>query len=117
MVTKGHGLSVDDIDWSCPADLEPYEKAYKLEQKEIDARLYSMGLYNKIAFEVVMSHVSAGFSGKKSKAKYLEKPLLDLLDFEKEKNGNKESNEEVAVFEMHKRIKALKEQGLPESPI
>ncbi len=35
---------------------------------------------------------------------------------EKRENGNKESNEEIAVFEMRKRINLLRKQGLPEGP-
>ena len=67
---------MDDIDWSCPADLEPYAKAYKLEKREQDAQAHSMGLYNKIAFEVVMAHYGAGLAGKKSDAEYIKEPFL-----------------------------------------
>ena len=41
MVTKGYGLTVHDIDMSCPADLEPYAKAYKLEQDNMDALMWA----------------------------------------------------------------------------
>ena len=30
MVTKGYGFTVDDIDWSCPSELEPYAKAHNM---------------------------------------------------------------------------------------
>ena len=33
-VTKGYGLTVHDIDWSCPTDLHPYELAYELEDQK-----------------------------------------------------------------------------------
>lgn len=46
-----------------------------------DERDYMHGLYVMRAFDVVMSHFGAGLSGKKSKAKYYDKPLLS--DFEK----------------------------------
>lgn len=76
MVTKGYGFTVEDIDWSCPADLEPYAKAHKLEIQEKDSGMYFMGAYNKIAFEVVMAHFGAGLGGKKSDAEYLKEPFM-----------------------------------------
>lgn len=118
MVTKGYGLKPHDIDWSCPADLEPYSKEYQLEERKIDERLYSAGLYNKIAQEVVMAHFGAGLAGKKSKAEYPKEPFLLRNTAEKQnKNTYNESQEEIAVFEMKQRIKALRAQGLPESPL
>lgn len=48
---------------------------------------------------------------------YIEKPILQSsISEEKTENTNKESQEEIAVFEMKQRIKALRAQGLPESP-
>lgn len=76
MVTKGYGFAVDDIDWSCPADLEPYAKAHKIEMQEKDSGMYFMGAYNKIAFEVVMAHFGAGLAGKKSDAEYPKEPFM-----------------------------------------
>ena len=69
-------MTVEDIDWSCPTDLEPYAKARNLEIREIDAFLHSAGAYNKIAYEVVMAHFGAGLAGKKSDAKYVEHPFM-----------------------------------------
>lgn len=86
-----------DIDWSCPSDLEPYAKAHNLEEREIDSRLYNMGIYNKIAYEVVMSHFGAGIAGKRSSAKYIEEPLLRIMD--KNKPLTKEEKQrEVDMF-------------------
>lgn len=114
MVTKGYGFTVDDIDWSSPADLESYEKAHKMEIENFDMQMYCMGMYNKLAYEVVMAHFGAGLAGKRSNAKYINKPFLQN---EIKDNGNPESQEEVAVFEMKQRINALKKKGLPESPM
>ena len=36
MITKGYGLSIEDIDYSSPADMEAYAKAYQLEEKHKD---------------------------------------------------------------------------------
>lgn len=88
-MTKGYGITVEEIDWSCPADLEPYAKAKNLEMREIDAYMHSMGFYNNIAFEVVMSHFGAGLAGKKSDAKYIEHPLM-----QNEKTGEELTEEE-----------------------
>lgn len=98
MVTKGHGFTVDDIDWSCPADLEPYEKAHREEIKEADSLLYSAGLYNKIAFEVVMSHFAAGLANKKSKAEYLDKPLLAQIEEKSKPMKEKELQKQRELF-------------------
>ena len=75
-MTKGYGITVEEIDWSCPADLEPYAKAKKLEMRQIDSYMHSMGFYNNMAFGVVMAQFGAGLSGKKSDAKYIERPLM-----------------------------------------
>lgn len=115
LVTKGYGFSINDINWSCPADLDPYAKAYKLQIQQQDSQMYSMGIYNKIAYEVVMAHFGAGLAGKNSKVEYIDKPFLQ--EVKNTNNKNKESKEEIAIFEMKQRIKTLRQQGLPESPI
>lgn len=113
MVTKGYGFTVDDIDWSCPADLEPYAKAHKLEVMENDSIIHAVcGNYVLSAVSVAVEHCLAG---RKAKSKYIDKPIMQ--EIEKENSIYKESNEEVAVFEMKQRINVLRKQGLPESPI
>lgn len=113
MVTKGYGLTVHDIDWSCPADLEPYAKAHKQETLENDSLMHAWwGRYGLSAVSVAVEHCLAG---KKAKSKYIEKPILQ--ETEKMHSGYKESNEEVAVFEMKQRTKLLRQSGLPESPM
>ncbi len=104
LATKGYGLSVDDIDWSSPADMEPYLRAYKVQKNEQDLLQWQMGQYMAAAVSCVFP-----------KGKYPKKPMFQVEDNFK-KNGNKESKEEIAVFEMKQRIKALRMQGLPESP-
>lgn len=52
---------------------------------------------------------------KNSKEEFIKEPLLSEVS-EKE-TSYKESNEEIAVFEMKQRIKLLEKQGLPQSPI
>lgn len=100
MVTKGYGFTVDDIDWSCPADLEPYAKAHNLELMERDAQMHSMGKYNEIAFSVVMAHFGAGLAGKDSQAEYIEKPFMQMDD------PNRELTEEEKQIEIKRFIEA-----------
>lgn len=97
---------------SCPKELEPYDIAHKkqLEEQDLLQHLW-WGSYGLSAVSVAVEHCLAG---KKAKSKYIEKPTL--FKEEVAENGYKESQEEVAVFEMKQRIEALRQQGLPESP-
>ena len=72
-MTKGYGFTIDDIDWSCPADLEPYGKAYKLQMQQQDSQLYTMGIYTLSAVAVAVEHC---FAGEKAKTKYIKEPFL-----------------------------------------
>ena len=53
--------------------------------------------------------------GSASRAKYIEKSLNEQYSKDNEPKY-KESNEEIAVYEMNQRINALRQSGLPESP-
>lgn len=82
IVTKGYGFSISDIDESCPADLEPYNKAYKLEQKTNDSLVYAwFGEYFRSALGAMFD----------SKEKYAEKPILsremDQYDIQQEREA------------------------------
>lgn len=113
MVTKGYGLTINDIDQSCPADLEAYEKAHNKELEEQDYMQHMWwGNYGISALYFAFEHC---IGGKKSKSKYIKSPILSK-EIQKV-NGYKESQEEVAIFEMKQRIELLRKQGLPESPI
>lgn len=75
MVTKGYGLTVNDIDWSCPSDLEPYAEAHKLEMSEMDNYIYSVfGTYGISALMFAIEHNLA----KNPKLEYMKKPMLNL---------------------------------------
>lgn len=117
VATKGYGISIDRIDMSCPTDMEPYIKAYKEELKEKDHLMWLQGQYFASALDATVCN-SEIWRGKHGKAhEYIKKPILQSMDDETKDNGYTESNEETAVFEMKQRIKALRSQGLPESPI
>lgn len=79
--TKGYGLSVYDIDQSCPADLEPYAQAHKLQVQEQDRQMHTMGMYTLSAVSVSIGNC---LLGKKSKLKYVEKPFLQETERKKE---------------------------------
>lgn len=113
MVTKGYGLTVNDIDQSCPSDLEPYAKAHDKELEEQDYMQHMWwGNYGISALKTTLEHL---FAGRKAKSKYIEKPIL--FEETSKENGYTESQEEVAVFEMKQRIELLRQKGLPESPM
>ena len=84
MVTKNYGFTVDDIDWSCPADLEPYAKAHEKEIKEKDNLMWQMGLYVQSAVATAIEH---NFAGKKAKSEYLKHPIHEMIEEEELKNN------------------------------
>lgn len=95
MVTKGYGFAVDDIDWSCPADLEPYAKAYNMEQKHNDNMAWlQCGNYLLSAFSVALEHCLAG---NKAKSEYIKEPLFSRID---EMELSQDERDERALKEM-----------------
>ncbi len=74
-MTKGYGLSVEDINGSSPSDLSPYTRAYKLALQEKDSYVWAVyGTYGKGALSSVLD---SAFNGRKANSKYPEKPLMD----------------------------------------
>ena len=59
---------------SCPVDIECYHEAEILREKRSDRERWHMGMYNLNAFSVALS---TALNGRKSKAKYIDKPLLE----------------------------------------
>lgn len=117
MVTKGYGLTVSDIDGSCPSDLEPYAKAHKLEVMENDQMIHAIcGNYIMSAVSVAIDHC---FSGEKAKSKYIQEPLMS-----KEFENYGMTEEEIYEKEMKKALlveerwmMSGKQKGLPETII
>lgn len=83
LATKGYGLSVDDIDWSSPADMKPYLKMHKEELKEKDYLAWLQGQYNLSAVSVAVEHCLAG---RKAKSKYIEKPIMQEIEEKRQEN-------------------------------
>lgn len=89
MITKGYGFSINDIDWACPADLEPYAKAHNLEITERDSLVYSwIGYY---ALSAVSVAVERNLHGKKSKSKFVDKTISQLIKDQIYKSNNDRS--------------------------
>ena len=116
-MTKGYGFSVNDIDWSSPADLEPYAKAHKLELQENDSIAYAIcGNYVLSAISVAIDHC---VHGKKAKSEYIKESLLSKA-FEndgltEEEIYKKELKKALLAEELW--IKAGRKKGLPETII
>lgn len=85
LATKGYGFTVDDIDWSCPADLEPYGKAYELETKQIDYLSWIAGQYTLSAVSVAVEHCLAG---NKARLQYIEMPIMQQMEEEEYESRN-----------------------------
>lgn len=93
MVTKGYGLTIDDIDNSSPADLKPYADAYYLERKTKDADAWSWcGNYVMSAVVVAVDHV---LNGRKAESQYISEPVLQ------------DTNEEMTQDELQREREAL----------
>ena len=96
MVTKGYGLSLHDIDWSCPSELEPYAKAHSMERKEKESLVQAwVGSYGINAFVVALDKV---MNGRKSTAKYTETTLIAKAEEENRPLTQEEIERQRAIF-------------------
>ena len=76
---------------STPAELKPYLEAEKIRQKRRDAELWQAGIYQTSA---TFTAVVNALMGKKSKAEYIKKPLLESAEEEEKKKQSKILTEE-----------------------
>lgn len=98
-ITKGYGFTVEDINWSCPTELKPYEDAYLLRLKEHDTQMYMQGLYFR---EALLSSVCNNSLWMKSGSKpyqYPEKTYTEMMEEEK-RNENMTDEEKKRQTEM-----------------
>lgn len=102
-MTKGYGLSAHDIDWSCPADLEPYAEAHRLEKNMEDAGRWQLGQY-----------ITAAISCISPKGKYPKKPMFQI---EKEKEEITEKDIKMAILTEQRYMAMAVNKGLPETII
>ena len=68
---------------STPAELKPYLEAEKIRQKRKDAELWQAGIYQTSA---TFTAVANALMGKKSKAEYIKKPLLESEEEKKKQS-------------------------------
>lgn len=104
MVTKGYGLTVDDIDWSCPADLQPYADTYILSQKIKDEEMWRMGLYTYSAVATAVEH---NLAGKKAKSSYIKKPFMQDKEILKNKEIPEEKRKEMENYKLAMSLKIM----------
>lgn len=103
LATKGYGLSVDDIDWSCPADMEPYLKAYRIKKNEQDTFQWQLGQYMAAAISCVFP-----------KGKYPKKPMFQI-----EENAGEITERDIqkAILTEQRYMAIAIGKGLPETII
>lgn len=103
---------MEDFKHLNPKKLEYCFKGYKMRREMEDREAWlNWGAYGTSALIFSIDHC---LNGKKAQSKYIEEPIQSKN--EEKEPAYKESNEEIAIWEMKQRIKALREQGLPESP-
>lgn len=87
-------MSVEDIDWSCPADMEPYLKAHEEELKEKDYFAWLSNQYTLSAVSVAVEHCLAG---RKAHSEYIKEPILKTAEKNKPLTED-EKQKEVDLF-------------------
>lgn len=110
-------LGVDyDLFWHLsPKKLETFIKSYKIKREMLDEQMWYMGQYIMSALDSTVCNAFRKRSA--SGGKYFEKPIFYNLEENTKENNYKESQEELAVFEMKKRTKMLEKHGLSQSPM
>ncbi len=104
-----------DVFWNLnPKKLESFEIAYKNKRHIEDEKMWYMGQYIMSAIDATICN--AFRKHRSDGGEYIEKPFMQKEIVKKEKNNYKESQEQIAVYEMKKRTKLLEKQGLPPSP-
>lgn len=95
MVTKGYGLTIDDIDWSCPAELEPYAKAHNLNLEEQDTLSWELGIYFNSA---IRSALDSMFNGRDAKIEYMKEPIFSHIGEERKELSEEKKDRQVDLF-------------------
>lgn len=107
-------ISITEFWEMTPKEFNAVYKGYKLRMKIRDEEMYMQGLYNKIAYDVSLSHFGASLVGKTSKAEYLKQPFLSLIKDKKELTAEQQAIRDMAVWDMW--AHRFQNSGLPPSP-
>lgn len=97
------GVPEERIMDGTPKDLEPFKEAYRKKQMMDDEKAWRENQYNLLATSVAISRT---LYGKKSKAKYIEKPFLQLE--EENRQEEKDLTEKEKKNERNKLLAKLK---------
>lgn len=77
-ITKGYGITVSDIDNSCPSEMMPYQRAFEKSFEYEDEKAWLHGYYTYLAIGVVLSNA---FSKKGAKqAEYPKMPRMQEVE-------------------------------------
>lgn len=103
LMTKGYGLSVENIDWSSPADMEPYLKAHIAELRERD---YLAWISNQYTLSAVLVAVEHNLAGRKAKSKYIKEPIMGQIEGQDREMSEDELQKQRELFVA--RLQAMK---------
>lgn len=106
------GIHIDEFKKMTPKQLELCVQGYNMRQIREDHNMWTW--FGNYATSAVYVAIDTFIHGRKATSKFIEKAVMSLEEEREPKY--KESNEEVAVYEMKQRIRILRESGLPESP-
>lgn len=86
------GVTKEEFFDSTPKELNCYILAEEMLQKRRDAERWQMGMYNMSAFSVSLGKA---LSGRKSKAKYMEEPMLEKAAAKKKEDDENLTEEQI----------------------
>lgn len=105
LITEGHNFSVDDIDWSTPNEMKPYEEMHALKLKQNHRQAWLEGLYIQEAFGVILGNAFSKKGAKK--LEYPDEPLCDKRELTPEEMEERNIDLFNAIFEQLKTIKPV----------
>lgn len=105
-----YGISREEFKHLNPTKLKPYQEAYKIQQDNIDARNWQLGIY--FANSLLSTICNSGLFKKEGSPshEYPSKPIFSSNSNDEEES-NSEANEIQAVLEMQKYIQILNKQN------
>lgn len=115
MVTKGYGITIQEINWSCPAELEPYNLAHEKEIEEKDALNWQLGQYFAYALDSTVCNAMLWRKKGEKAHSYISEPF-SLGAKEAENDSEKELQRQRELFVaklqvMKANFEISKEQG------